>query len=133
MQLEDQDAVKFLSGVNSVRDGYLVSLSVRQVGLQPVVNLTFHVPRGTAGNLYDLELSGIAEYGYHFTSDHTPHQIEMVKCLWTDDGYFYLSLDPWNEAERFISDRDNDRFKSKAAKLTVGNLDISGWPGRAQP
>ena len=54
-----------------------------------------------------------------FTSEYTPQQIEFVKCLWTEDGYFYLSLDPWMENEAFISEQDNDWFKSKSIKVTV--------------
>ena len=121
MQVVDQEAVRFLNGVNSVRDGYLVSLSVQdgEVESTRLVNLTFNVPRGTEGNVYKLELRGVVEFGYDFSSENTLQQIEMVKCLWTDDGYFYLSLDPWKESEPFVSEQDNDRFKSKSAKLTV--------------
>jgi hypothetical protein len=119
MLLENQKVVKFLNGVNSVRDGNLVSLSIREVEWQSVVNLIFHVPRGTEGNVYDLELREIVAYDYNFTSEHTPHQIEMVKCLWTGEGHFYLSLDPWKESELFISEQDNDFFKSKSVKLLV--------------
>jgi hypothetical protein len=119
MRLEDQDAVKFLAGENSVRDGYLVSFSIRDVEWQSVVNLVFHVPRGTAGNLYRLELRGDVEFGYYFSSEYASEQIPMVKCLWTDDGHFYLSLDPWKESEAFISEQDNDCFKSKSVTLTV--------------
>jgi hypothetical protein len=127
MQLQDQDVVRFLHG-NSVRDGYLLGLSIREGKVEKwehVVTLTFNVPRGTEGegNHYTLELSGIVKYDYNFNSDYTPQQIPMVKCLWTDDGLFYLSLDPWKESEAFVSDQDNDCFLSKSAKLTVEHSD----------
>jgi hypothetical protein len=126
MQLQDQEAVRFLNGVNSVRDGNLVGLSVRagEHEWEPTVTLTFNVPRGTEGNLYALELSGAVEFEYDFSSENTLQQIAMVKCLWID-GHFYLSLDPWIESEAFISKQDHDCFKSKAAKLTVARTDTS--------
>jgi hypothetical protein len=121
MRLENQDVVQFLSGHNTVRDGYLVGLSVREVEWQTVVALSFHVPNGSEGNCYDLKLSGDVKFDYNFSNESTPEQIGFVKCLWTADGGFYLSLDPWMESERFISDQDCDWFKSKSAVLTVEN------------
>ena len=121
MQLEDQDVVRFLRGVNSVRDGNIVGLSVHKgdVEWNPVVHLVFHVPAGTEGDVYRLELSGSVEFDYNFTSEYSLQQIAFVKCLWTADERFYLSLDPWKESEDFISEQDSDCFKSKSVKLTV--------------
>jgi hypothetical protein len=123
MRLENQDVVNFPSGHNTVRDGYLVTLSVREVEWQPVVTLSFRVPQGSKGSCYDLELSGEVKFDYNFSSESTPDQIGFVKCLWTADGCFYLSLDPWMERESFVSDQDSDWFKSKSAVLTVANRD----------
>ncbi len=124
MQLQDQEAVRFLSGLNSVRDGNLVGLVIRagEHEWEPIVTLTFNVPRGTEGNLYVLELSGAVDFEYDFSSENTLQQIAMVKCLWAD-GHFYLSLDPWKESEAFISKQDHDCFRSKSAKLTVARTD----------
>ena len=116
MQLTDRDAVEFLSGENTVRDGRIVSLSIREVDWQSVVNLGF---RTSNEIIYNLELGGSVTFDYNFSSAYTPQQIEMVKCPCTDDGYFYLSLDPWKESEAFISEQDTDWFKSKSVKLTV--------------
>jgi hypothetical protein len=120
MQLRDQEAVRFLSGQNSVRDGNLVGLSIRagEHEWEPIVTLTFNVPRGTEGNLYALELSGTVDFEYDFSSENTLQQIAMVKCLWAN-GHFYLSLDPWKESEAIISKQDHGCFRSKSAKLTV--------------
>jgi len=120
MQLTDRDAVEFLSGENTVRDGYIVSLSVREVDWQSVINLVFHTRTGIT---YNLELSKSVTFDYNFTSENTLQQIGFVKCVWTDDGYFYLSLDPWKESEAFISEQDTDWFKSKSVKLSVERLE----------
>jgi hypothetical protein len=119
MRLQDQKAVEFLRGVNSVRDGRLAALSVREVDWRPAIDLIFDVPRGTEGNAYRLELKGVEHFDYQFSSSNTPHEIAMVKCLWTEDESFYLSLDPWKENEAFISEQDNDCFKAKSVTLTV--------------
>jgi hypothetical protein len=119
MQLEDQDVVAFLYGENTVRDGYLRSLSIHEIDYQPAVELIFHVPRSTVGNVYKLTMSGFKDFDYCFSLDEALCQIPFVKCLWTEDGYFYLSLDPWKEDERFISEKDNDCFLARVAKLIV--------------
>jgi hypothetical protein len=119
MQLEDDAAIKFLQGSNSVRDGYLVALSVETPESSTVLVLKFHVPRSSCGSDYTLRLTCDLSFDYGFCSEHSLSQIEMVKCLETDDGYFYLSLDPWKKDENFISSQDNDWFKSRSVLLVV--------------
>jgi hypothetical protein len=121
MQLENRDAVRFLSGENSVRDGYLVGLSVLRSDelSDPSIELLFHVPRATEGGYYRLTLSGRVRFDYGFDDETSTSQIPFVKCVWTDDDQFYLSLDPWDESEAFASDNDNDWFRSESAILVV--------------
>ena len=68
MQLEGQDVVHFLTGVNSVRDGKIVGLSVLAGDAEPnlVIQLTFYVPRVANGDIYTLALSGDVTFGYNF-------------------------------------------------------------------
>jgi hypothetical protein len=95
MQLRDEEAVAFLRGQNSVRDGYLVALSVHEDAIsEPTACLKFDVPRGSEGDQYTLELSGNPEFEYGFCSDSAFRQIPFVKTLWTDASIFYISLDP---------------------------------------
>ena len=128
MQLADQDVVRFLNAGNSVRDGYIIGLSILEgdVEWDPLVQLTFSVPDGTEGDVYVLTLSGMVKFDYNFTSEHSIQQIPFVKCLWTTEGQFFLSLDPWKESENFVSEQDNDWFRSKSVKLTVGRTVAAG-------
>ena len=121
MQLTNQDVVAFLSGENHVRDGRLVGLSLSQGEheWEAILHLTFDVPQGHQGNTYELVLSENLSFDYEFSSENTLQEIAFAKCLWTDEGSFYLSLDPWKESERFVSDQDNDCFRSSSVKLTV--------------
>lgn len=43
----------------------------------------------------------------------------------TEEGDFYLSLDPYDEREAFVSDKDNEFFRSKLVKLTTGGAPAS--------
>jgi hypothetical protein len=121
MQLNGKDVVEFLIGINSVRDGRLIGLSLSQGQneWEEVLHLTFDVPNGTEGNRYDLTLWDELIFDYAFSSDSTLAEIAFVKCLWTEEGAFYLSLDPWKESEHFASEQDCDCFRSKSASLRV--------------
>ncbi|WP_260598607.1 hypothetical protein [Sphingomonas endolithica] len=121
MKLRDYDVVNYLNGANTVRDGRLISLTVGQGENEwdVVLNLTFDVPRGPDGNRYELALWGVPNFSYEFSSETMLDQIAFVKCLWTDDEAFYLSLDPLEESERVPSASDGSCFRSKSASLTV--------------
>ena len=121
IQLEDQDVVEFLTGLNTVRDGALVGLSVLPGELEwdPEIQLTFSVPEGTHGDHYVLTLSGAVKFEYTFSSRHILDQIAFMKCLWTEDDRFYLSLEPWKESEPVVSDQDEAFFLANSVKLAV--------------
>jgi hypothetical protein len=110
MGLEGLDAVRYLNGPNTVRDGILTDLSVHYVAGDPVVELTFEVQRKSRVTLVMLELRAVQEFDYGFTRDNPPRQIPLVKCLMTEAGDFYLALDPYDEREDFPSERDNESF-----------------------
>jgi hypothetical protein len=84
-----------------------------------VLQIMFDVPSGAYGNRYDLTLWGNLLFNYDFSSEYTLQEIAFVKCLWTEEGKFYLSLDPWKESERFASERDNNCFRSNSVSLAV--------------
>jgi hypothetical protein len=121
MQLSGKDVADFLSGANTIRDGRLIGLLWSQGDNEgdAVLKLTFDVPAGTEGDLYDLTLWGELSFDYGFSRESTLQQIAFVKCVWLDDATFYLSLDPWKESERAASEQDNDCFRSTSVTLKV--------------
>ena len=119
MELEGLDVVKFLNGPDTVRDGSLISLSVERIATEPVIELVFEVPRKSGTSVVKIELQDIQEFDYGYAKDNPPVVIEFVKCLMTDGGDFYLSLDPYNEREALISDKDSEFFRSRRVKLTT--------------
>jgi hypothetical protein len=119
MDIEGLNVVEYLNGYDTVRDGKLISLSFRDIVSEPVIDLIFEVTRGGATRTVKLELRDIQEFDYGFAKENAPEEIALLKCLMTDTGEFYLSLDPYDEREAFISDKDNDYFRSRFVKLTT--------------
>jgi hypothetical protein len=123
MELVGQDAVKYLAGFGSVRDGVLISLTVGSLDTEPVIELVFNAPRKGAGNsrgrIVTIELREIREFQYSYDRRDRQQDIALVKCLMTDEGDFFLSLDPYDEREAFVSDKDNDSFRSRFVKVAV--------------
>ena len=118
MELEGLDVVKFLNGPETVRDGSLVGFSVEGLATDPVIQLTFEVRRQSAVHVVKIELRDVQEFDYGYSKDNSPLVVEFLKCLMTDEGEFYLSLDPYNEHEDFVSADDNEFFRSGRVKLT---------------
>lgn len=121
MELNDADVVEFLNRENTVRDGRLVGLRLAQGenDWDVLLILTFEVQRGLIVDHYELALRGDLAFNYEFSSETMLSQIAFMKCLWTDDGTFYLSLDPWKESDAFPCENDGYCFRSKSALLTV--------------
>ncbi len=116
IELEGVDVVKYLNGRDTVRDGTLVGFSVRDLNLASVIDLIFE---RRAGRTVKLELRDVQEFDYTYARGNHPDQIEMLKCIMTDTGDFYMSLDPYDEREAFVSEKDNDYFRSKFVRLTM--------------
>ena len=118
--LQGVDAVDYLRGPNSPRDGSLVSMSIEQPSTAPTIKLTFQIPRCEGGfRSVEVTLTEVEEYEYSFSNSDPHTYLEEFKCLMTETGDFYISLDPYDEREAFISDKDNHYFRSRAVKLTA--------------
>jgi hypothetical protein len=81
--------------------------------------LTFEVSRKSVTRVVKIELQEVQELDYSCTKDDPPIAIEFVKSLTTDGGDFYLSLDPYDERENFVSENDFQFFRSRRVKLTT--------------
>ena len=121
MNLDGSEVVHFLNGPETVRDGTLVSISIQDIDETPIIELVFK-RRFDPCPRVKLELGGVKEFDYRYTADNRPFGIEFVKCLMTEDGDFYISLDPYDEHEAFISEKDNDFFRSKFVRLVIGDF-----------
>lgn len=66
-------------------------------------------------------MKGGLEFNHTFSSAALLAPIPFAKCLWTGDDNFYLSLDPYDEREEFISPEDGDYFKADWVRLTISD------------
>jgi hypothetical protein len=123
MQLEGSEVVSYLNGPNTVRDGSLVSISIWNLDDEPIIRLALALRKnqGPPARVVTLELQKIQEFTYRYIASNASSVIAFLKCLTTENGDFYLSLDPYDEHELRASDKDNDIFRAKIAKLTISD------------
>lgn len=119
MHLENEAVMQYLRGYNSVRDGVLRSLILSSEEDAIVVTLKFAMNRAADYREISLELRGLQEINLYENESYLS-EIALVKCLWTEAQEFYLSLDPYDEREAFVTERDNYSFRAKSVKLLFG-------------
>jgi hypothetical protein len=127
IQLEGPEVVEYLSGYNTVRDGVLASVTIQYSEWgRPSVCLVFKVPSKAGVRVVTIELREIVELSYWYEAGYS-NDIALVKTLWTNEDEFYLSLDPYDEREAFVSEQDGDVFKAKHVKLSEVMQEV-GFP-----
>jgi len=89
------------------------------------VQLAFEMYLETPLRKVSLELSGVREVIFNWAGEGFPHYVAMLKCLWTSDNEFYLSLDPYDERDVSPSNDDNEVFRSSSVVMTVETLEGS--------
>jgi hypothetical protein len=118
VELIGSDVAKYLSGRNSLRDGYLERLHIEAVAGQPVITLRFRMRPDKDVEWVEIVLSDVKEVSFSHTSAYTFGELPFVTCFWTIDGEFYLSLDPYEEGIS-PSEADNDVFRAGNVQLTT--------------
>lgn len=120
MELQGRDVADYLTGPDSIRDGAVERVFIQYIWGEPIVEIVFRCRGQDADErVLILRLQEVLEFDYTFEKGNNPSVIEFVKCLITDGGDFYLSLDPHDERETFVSDRDTQYFRAKTARMVV--------------
>jgi hypothetical protein len=103
---------------NSLRDGVLVSLSIKRPSYEAdqTIELVCEKERNGRVSVVTVTLEGIKEY--QFEGGGGSAWIEMIKCLWTPDGDFYMSLDPYDEREP-PTESDGDVIRATTVRMTI--------------
>jgi len=101
MELNDHEVVAYLAGPGNLRDGRLAFLSLSWRDEVMIVEMIF-TPPWRAQHRVQLILFDVKE----------------IKCLWTGYDEFYISLDPWIEAEPPI-ETDNEVFRAASVRLVT--------------
>lgn len=88
------------------------------VGLngEAVVRLSFTL---TNGSKIRLELVDVIEYNFYHSSDYNFYNVASYKFFMTDNGSYYISLDPFSEKE-IVEQEDNDFIVAKEIILYKG-------------
>jgi hypothetical protein len=121
MELVDLDAVNFVNSHATVRDGSLLALRISNLDSIPFAELFFEARHTEYYRFARLELRDVTQFEYCFSADNHPNEIQFMKFLKTNAGEFYLSLDPYDERDETISEKDNDVFRSKQVKLILSH------------
>ena len=118
MELSGRDVAEYLSGRNSLRDGYLERLDVEAVDGEPVITLRFRMRPDRDARWVEMVLKDVKEVCFSHASDYTFGELPFVTCTWTSEEEFYLSLDPFQEGAP-PSEADHDIFRAASVKLTI--------------
>jgi hypothetical protein len=94
MHISGVDVLSFLAGRNSLLDAKLASLFICERDDSVAVELFFTARRGAEYDRIRLGFECVMEFDFTYSSDYTFGNVEGLKFAMTDDGQFYLSIDP---------------------------------------
>jgi hypothetical protein len=117
---KDEQAVAMLNGPDTVRDDLLVSLVFEHPNgdLPPNVTMVFESGHGRRTRTATLIFREVVEFAFLYELQRS-QVVEMFKCLQTDQGDFYVSLDPYDEREQFVSENDGSFVRSRHIEVTI--------------
>jgi hypothetical protein len=120
MIISDEAAIALLNGPETVRDDLLVRVEFIEPSSDDsaVVTMEFISGAGRARRGVTLVFRGVSEFGFYYEKDR-PRDIAMFKCLKTDDGDYYVSLDPYDEHETGPNQQDGDVVRAKHIDLQI--------------
>jgi len=87
-----------------ILDSELFKIDIFEKGNTPSIELYFKL--SNKSKLLKVKFTNVKEYSFYYRSDHYFYNVERCKFFKKDD-LFYLSVDPYNEAEE-INDEDQD-------------------------
>jgi hypothetical protein len=103
---------------NSLRDGVLVSLSIKRPGYDKDETIELVCEKELNGrvSVVTVTFAGIKEY--RFRGGGGSPWVAFVKCLWTPEGDLYISLDPYDEREP-PTESDGDVIRATTVRMTI--------------
>lgn len=102
----NKDAIKVLSGENSLLDGNIEKIEIFQ-DRSVCINISFQMRISSLYKRILLKFNGCKEYHFSYSSDYEFYTVELIKFFQKNEELFYISFDPYDN-ENIISDEDQD-------------------------
>lgn len=120
MIISDEAAIVLLNGPETVRDDLLVRVEFTEPSSDDAAVVTMEFISGAGRTRRDVTLvfRGVSEFGFYYEK-YRSRDIAMFKCLKTDDGDFYVSLDPYDEHETRPNHQDGDVVRARHIDLQI--------------
>lgn len=112
MRISDDEVLNFLKGHNSLLDGKLTSLLICERNNLVAVELFLTARDGAEYSQLRLIFEHVTGFDFTYSKDYIFGNVEDLKFLITEDGQFYLSLDP-DLSEKRASQEDRDFVRGK--------------------
>jgi hypothetical protein len=104
---KDEQLVKHLSGRNSLLDATLEQIRIFLEDGSIQVELEFAMRTSSVYRSVTLKFMGVTEYAFYNNDKHGVFYVEGLKFFQLENGMYYISLDPYEEAQ-IPSDQDQD-------------------------
>jgi len=109
---EGSELIKILSGYSSILDSGVEKITIQLEEELLTVNIYFDMMYTEKFKKVLIKLIDIIEYGFYHNNRHAFYCVETYKFFQTEDGRFYISLDPEDE-QMVESENDQDFVISK--------------------
>ncbi len=93
----NKDLIEFLENNNALLDAVFLSLYLNNESTAPSVFIRIKPRKKTLSGILELTLNEIQTFDIFLEKNNMIHAIERYKFFLNDEGFCYLSLDPYDE------------------------------------
>ncbi|NKF22673.1 hypothetical protein [Solimonas marina] len=118
MYVADAEAIKILSGYDSLLDAKLMSLGIYEDKNYVSVRIVIMARPSSKYSRVTLTFKDVVDFCFSYAKEYTFGNIEDLRFEVTEDGEFYISLDPdFSEPNKSTGDMDYVRSKNLFVEL----------------
>ena len=117
------DLLSKLTGENCLLDTKIETISIFEMNFCLIAEITLKMRKRSFFDKILLRLIGVKEYSFYYRSDRIFYNVERCKLLLSDEDFFYLCTDPFDDTNE-ISEHDQDYIFAKeivAMELAEGS------------
>lgn len=94
MELSDVDLLSYLTRENSILDGKLAFVGIKDEGGAVSIQLDVSARSGASYSSIELHFDDVSEFGFTYSHAYVFGTIEEFRFIRMEEGDFYLTLDP---------------------------------------